>query len=63
MAEVRQPLVEEVIAVLLEKSQLSLDAAKQALGDTDAASKVSDKIAILEPDLSSYDALIASETR
>jgi hypothetical protein len=60
--EARQPLVEEAITTLLGAGQLSLDAARQALGASEGPSSVTNGVAAFQADLSDYDALVAGAT-
>lgn len=58
--EARQALVEEAITSLLAKGDLSLDAARQALGVSEASPEVVEAVAVLQADLSVYDTLVTT---
>jgi transposase InsO family protein len=58
--EARQALVEGVITSLLDAGALSLDAARQALGASEASPELVEAVAVLQADLTSYDVLIAT---
>lgn len=58
--EARQAQVEDVIASLLAGGKLSLDAARQALGATEASPEVVEAVAVLQADLAPYDVMVST---
>jgi hypothetical protein len=58
--EARQAQVEDVIASLLAGGKLGLDAARQALGATEASPEVVEAVAVLQADLAPYDVMVST---